>query len=174
MEAQKAMASLRYIDLGLTSAEQFWSKVVLPDHDQFKQSHTARDAVHAALSAWHLQDWVFLEQQPSSTNKSDKRAFQKKLIAACPELGWIRDYAETAKHRGLYRQGTAVSKVEPDSQVESVHPISIGELGSASLVIRGTSPVTMFLDNGTSHQFSDVLSRVIDYWRTHWFQNAKK
>jgi hypothetical protein len=137
---------------------------VLPDYDQFTKSHSARDAVHVALSAWHLHDWVFYEQPPS-TNKGD---FQNKLICACPELDWIRDYAEAAKHRGIYRHGE-VNKVEPDSQVESIHPISLGEFGSFSLAIRGTSPVTIVLDNGTSHQFSDVLSRVIDYWRTYWF-----
>lgn len=155
------MATLRYIDLGLNSAKQFWSEVVLPDYDQFTKSPTARDAVHVALSIWHLHDWVFHEQ-PSSTKKKD---FQNELISACPELGWIRDYAEAAKHRGLDRT-VEVNKVEPDSQVESIHPISLGEFGSFSLTIRGTSPVTMILDNGISHQFSDVLSRVIDYWQT--------
>jgi hypothetical protein len=158
------MATLRYIDLGINSAKQFWSEVVLPDYDQFTKSHTARDAIHVALSTWHLHDWVLCEQ-PSSTKKPD---FQNNLICACPELGWIRDYAETAKHRRLNRPGE-VKKVEPDSQVESIHPISLGEFGSLSVAIRGTSPVTMVLDNGISHQFSDVLSRVIDYWRTHWF-----
>jgi hypothetical protein len=154
------MATLRYIDLGINSARQFWSGVVLPDYDQFTKSQTARDAVHVALSTWHLHDWAFCEQ-PSSTKK-EKVDFQNKLICACPELGWIREYAEAAKHRGIYRSGE-VNKVEPDSQVESIHPLFLGEFGSISLAIRGTSPVTMVLDNGISHQFSDVLSRVIDY-----------
>jgi hypothetical protein len=164
MEAQMAMTSLRYIDLGLTSAKEFWSKVVLPDYDEFKQSHTARDAVHAALSAWHLSEWVFCEQPPS-TQKED---FRKDLIKACPELGLVRDYAETAKHRGLSRGNIKVSKVEPDSRVESVQHVHIGDFGSVSIAIRGTSAVTMFLDDGTSRQFSDVLSCVIDYWRTRF------
>jgi hypothetical protein len=72
------------MDLGLNSAKQFWSEVVLPDYDQFTKSHSARDAVHVALSAWHLHDWVFWEQLPSSTNKRD---FQNKLIP---------DYAQTS------------------------------------------------------------------------------
>jgi hypothetical protein len=157
------VATLRYIDLGLNSAKQFWNEVVLPDYDQFTKSQTARDAVHVALSAWHLHDWLLCERQ-SSTKKRD---FQNELICACPELSWIRDYAEAAKHRGINRPGE-VNKVEPDSQVESIHPISLGEFGSFSLAIRGTSPVMMVLDDGTSHQFSDVLSRVIDFWRTQF------
>ena len=146
------------IDIGINSAKEFWSEVVLPDCDQFRKSHTARDAVHAALTAWHLHDWVFLEQPLASC--TNKRDFQEKLIAACPELGWVREYAETAKHRRLSRQGLAVSKVEPDAQVERDFGL---------LKISGTSAVTMFLDDGTAHSFADVLSHVIDYWRTHWF-----
>jgi hypothetical protein len=146
------------LDIGINSAKVFWSEVVLPDYDQFRKSHTARDAVHAALTAWHLHDWV-LREQPSacSTNKSD---FQKKLIAACPELGWVRDYAETAKHRCLSRQGLAVNKVERDALVERDFGL---------FKISGTSAVTMFLDDGSARSFADVLSHVIDYWRTHWF-----
>ena len=159
------MVSLRYIDLGINSAAEFWSKIVLPDYEQFKQSHSARDAIHAALTAWHLHDWVWDEQLPP-VKKSE---FKEQLIRACPELGWIQDYAETAKHRGLSRQGVEVSKVEPSSDVESRHPISIGDFGGFSIAIRGISPVTMVLDSGVSHQFLDVLSRVIDYWRTNWF-----
>jgi hypothetical protein len=60
------MASLQYIDLvGWTSAKEFWTEVVLPDYEQFTDVGKTRDGVHAALTAWHLHDWVFLEQYPS-------------------------------------------------------------------------------------------------------------
>jgi hypothetical protein len=38
-----------------------------------------------------------------------------------------------------------------------------------SFVIAGKSPVTLLLNDGTTHQLCDVLRRVIDYWRTNWF-----
>jgi hypothetical protein len=160
------MASLQYIDLGWTSAKEFWSEVVLPDYEQFVDVGTMRDSVHAALTAWHLHDWVFLEQYPSGGTK-EKRVFQKKLIADCPELGWIRDFAETAKHRGLNRLDLKIEKVEPSHPVERTTPIMPG----FSLVVRGKSPVALvLLDDGTNHQLFDVLTRVIDYWRANWFQ----
>jgi hypothetical protein len=165
------MASLQYIDLvGWTSAKQFWTEVVLRDYEQFMDLGNTRDAVHAALTAWHLHDWLFLEQHPSG-GKKEKKIFQEKLIAACPELGWIRDYAETAKHRGLNRPDVKVQTVEPSRTVETTIPTPIGDFGSVSFIVRGKSPVAIvLLDDGTTHQLFDVLARVIDYWRANWFQ----
>ena|ERR1700730_5034940 len=164
------MPSLQYIDLiGWTSAKQFWTEVVLPDYEQFADVGNTRDGVHAALTAWHLHDWIFLEQYPSG-GKKEKKIFQEKLIAACPELGWIRDYAETAKHRGLTRLDLKVEKVEPSRPVETTIPIPT-DFGSFSLTVRGKSAVAIvLLDDGTTHMLFDVLARVIDYWRANWFE----
>jgi hypothetical protein len=160
------MPHLAYIDLGMTSAEEFWTRVVLPDFDEFAKTQSARHAHHAAVSAWHIHDWIFNEQ-PASTKKND---FQKLLIKACPELGWLRDYAETLKHRGLARPSITVKEVLPDYPFVQTVPMPIGELGaSVSIRVKGTSPVTMVLEDGTKHQVSDVLQRVIGYWQTIWF-----
>jgi hypothetical protein len=164
---RKSMATLRYIDIGVTSAAQFWREVVLPDYDQFAGSPTARDAVHAAVTAWHLHDWVWREQPNYANNRDLLRRFQNKLIANCPQIRLLWVSTEKAKHRDLYRPvevgNVGVRKVEPDSKVERDFGL---------FVIRGTSPVTIILDDGTSYQFADVLSGVIHFWRTHWFPSS--
>jgi hypothetical protein len=156
-----------YIDLGLSSAEEYWTRVVLPDFEEFMKSQSARHAAHAAVSAWHLHDWIF-DEQPAGTKKD---AFQKGLIKDCPELGWLRDYAESAKHRALSRRDIKVDKVLPDRPFMHTVPMPVGDLGTVSfeIAVKGTSPVTIVTEDGTSRQLSDVLRRVIDYWRTSWF-----
>jgi hypothetical protein len=127
------MTTLQYIDLGWTSAKQFWTEVVEPDYKRFADKGSTRDGVHAALTAWHLHDWVFLDQHPSGGTKEEKKRFQEKLIADCPELGWIREYAEGAKHRALKLPGRKVEKVKPSRRVETTIPILTDGLGSISL-----------------------------------------
>jgi hypothetical protein len=51
-----------YLDLGWTSAQQFWTEVVLPDYADFNKSQTAKAAIHAVLSVSHLYYWILSEQ----------------------------------------------------------------------------------------------------------------
>jgi hypothetical protein len=83
---------------------------------------------------------------------------------ACPALGWIKEYANTAKHR-RDRTSSMIKRVEQASQVEARTPIFSG----ASIVVRGLSPLTMYLNDGTSHDLSGVLKAAIEYWRDNYF-----
>jgi hypothetical protein len=165
------MVNLLRIDLGLSSAEEYWTQVVLPDFDEFTKSQSARDAIHSVSSAWHLHEWVFREQHPAGT-KDDLRQFQEDVFKDCPELGWLRDYAETVKHFALGRRNIEVKKVSPDHPISRAHPIETEYFRSISFVVAGKSPVTLLLNDGTTHQLCDVLRRVIEYWRTKWFPNS--
>jgi hypothetical protein len=68
----------------------------------------------------------------------------------CPELAWIRDVADAGKHCGLGRPTLEVR------EVVNTWPLN-------------TTPLTITLDDGRTHDFADVLSRVIEYWRTKHF-----
>jgi hypothetical protein len=152
------MVTLTYIDLGLSSAQEFWTQVVLPDFEEYESQPCGRHAIHAAGSAWHLLEWVFREQQPAGTNE-DLGQFRKDVINKdCPELGFLRDLAEAVKHRGLRPPGK-VKEVSPDKTVEhrSTTPTDIG---GVSFGVKGRSPGTIFLDDGTTRQLADVLRAV--------------
>jgi hypothetical protein len=159
-----------YIDLGLTSAEEFWTQVVLPDFDEYMKSQSARHAFHAAASAWHLHEWIF-DEQPKNTKLGEFR--KDKLFKHCAELRWLRDYVEAGKHRVLTRRKEEDIKVkegERDCPFVQTVPIPIGELGGmVSFTVKATSPATIFLKDGTPHPMPDVLTKVIDFWRREWF-----
>jgi hypothetical protein len=143
---------VRYVDFGFTSAEEFWTEVVLPAYECFKAEPTRGKAIMACFPAWHIQDWIWHQQHPGEDthNNNDYRQFQHQLYANCPELQWIRDVADAGKHRGLGRQSVEVREVK-------------------SAWALNATPLTMTLGDGTQHAFADVLDCVIQFWRAKYF-----
>jgi hypothetical protein len=144
--------AVQYVDFGFTSAREFWDEVVLPAYECFKAEPTRGKAIMACFPAWHIQGWIWHQQHPGedTRNNSDYQQFQQRLFANCPELQWIRDVADAGKHRGLGRQTVEVR------EVKGTWPLN-------------ATPLTMTLDDGTRHDFADVLERVIEFWRGNHF-----
>lgn len=77
--------------------------------------------------------------------------------------------AEAGKHRGLNRPDVTVKRVLP-SWIEvlgAFNTFAFNTMTFGGRVVAG--PLSIELDDGTTHSFSDVLSRVIDYWRDNYF-----
>ena len=151
------MSSVNYVDIGLNSVEEYWSHVVIPNLQAFRASPAPNSAYLAALSLWHLQDWVWHDQNPGL--HGERRAFEKfrkKLLKACPELGWLGDIANAGKHRGL-RLPAIVKGAAPDLMPKS------------NMTIGGTSGfmemVTLKLDDGSKQDVGATLQKAVDFWR---------
>jgi hypothetical protein len=146
--------AVQYVDFGFTSAREFWDEVVLPAYECFKAEPSRGKAIIASFPAWHIQDWIWHDQHPGEDthNSKDYRPFQEKLFLDCPELQWIRDVADAGKHRGLGRQKPKVEVRE----VKGTWP-------------HNATPLTITLDDGTQHDFADVLEHVIEFWRVKYF-----
>jgi hypothetical protein len=144
--------TVQYIDFGFTSAREFWDEVVLPAYECFKANPSRGSAIIASFPAWHIQDWIWHEKHlgEDTRNNANYTRFQDKLFNDCPELPWIRDVADAGKRRGL---GRSTLKVR---EVKNTWPLN-------------TTPLTIKLSDGTEHDFTDSLSRVIEYWRTEYF-----
>jgi hypothetical protein len=143
---------VQYVDFGFTSAREFWTEVVLLAYECFKAEPTRGKAIMTCFPACHILDWIWHQQHPGedTRNNNDYRVFQQQLFANCPELQWIRDVADAGKHRGLGRQSVEVR------EVKGTWPLN-------------ATPLTMTLDDGTQHHFSDVLECVIEFWRAKYF-----
>jgi hypothetical protein len=145
--------TVQYVDFGFTSAREYWAEVVLPAYECFKADPSRGKAIIASFPAWHIQDWIWHEQHPGEDTRNSNKEytqFQEKLFDDCPELTWIRDVADAGKHRGLGRSTLEVRKVI------NTWPLN-------------TTPSIIKLTDGAEHDFADVLSRVIEYWRTKHF-----
>ena len=64
----------------------------------FSKAPTRVNASKFAVAAWHVVDRLWHDR-----GKPPKDKFIANLKATCPELGLIRDWAETDKHRELDR-----------------------------------------------------------------------
>jgi hypothetical protein len=145
--------AVQYVDFGFTSAREYWDEVVLPAYERFQAEPSRGNAIPASLLAWHIQEWIWHDEHPGEDTRSkDYQPFQEKLFLDCPELQWIRDVADASKHRGLGRQKPKVEVRE----VKGTWP-------------HNATPFTMRLDDGTRHDFADVLQRVIEFWRAKYF-----
>ena len=137
---------VRYILGGFPTAKDFWEGVVLANYQRLSSDLSPASYFNAAQAAWHLKDWIWHEQHPGENTRSNKdhEAFEAKLFQDCPELAWIRDVADASKHCGLSRV------------------LTVRQLPNAN-------PICLELDDGTTYDLADVISRVINYWRTTYF-----
>jgi hypothetical protein len=144
--------TVQYVNFGFTSAKEYWDEVLLPAYERFNAEPSRGNAIMASLPAWHIQDWIWHQQHPGTDtrNSKDYTQFHDKLFDDCPELAWIRDVADAGKHCGLGRPTLEVR------EAVNTWPLN-------------TTPLTITLNDGTTQDFADVLSRVVEYWRTTYF-----
>jgi hypothetical protein len=146
--------TIRYVDFGFTSTREYWTEVAEPAYQRFLNDETRGNAIAACLLLWPLHDWLWHEQHPGEDTrkrKTDYDQFQQQFFNNCPELAWLRDVADAGKHRGLGRADVRVREV-------------------AKTWPSNTLPLKIILDDGSEHNITDVLRRIVEYFRTAHFQ----
>ncbi len=125
-------------------ALNFWNTHALPNYfEHCKYRADIRLAMNAALSAFHMADYVFAEYRISDPsklsgyiNKSDYRT--KVLCAACSEFELLQDVANAHKHLWLGPNPTPTQFTRSSTQaysdgsvifVDDVHsnPVDFGQ-----------------------------------------------
>jgi len=145
-------APVPHVDFGFTSATEFWDEVVLRAHSRFLGHQSRQHAIEAAWAAWHLHEWIWNDMYPGGkASGADYTAFRDGLLAACPELAWMRDVTDAAKHR------TGTGKLK--GAVSGAPGMEHAHVGT---------PLRIHVD-GEDCDFADALERVIDWWRLHHF-----
>jgi len=78
---------------GIENARDYWRLITRPDVEDWRISPSPRTAAHVIQSLWGLTEWIAHETgQPKES-----------LRAACPDLKYIYDIANSTKHRLLDR-----------------------------------------------------------------------
>jgi hypothetical protein len=150
-----------YVDIGLNSVEDYWGKLVVPDVTAFRTEPSAPSVFRAALSVWHLHDWVWHDRNPAVDSSGPAfTAYRAALLAACPELGWLRDITDAGKHRGLSRQ-PEVKGAEPQRV-----PFGITSSSRVSRIV-GQTVLKCFLvlNDGSIEDLDTVLRTAVAFWR---------
>ena len=142
-------------DIAYASAREFWDEIVLASAGRFKTDPTRAHAMAVAIYLSHFLDWVFHEKFPGEDTHGNPAyaAFKDMHHRACPELAWLQDLADIAKHRSLGRKCVSLKKVV-------VTPGSPPQISENLLELE--------LADGTRHRFAEVTARAIDYWRANF------
>lgn len=136
-----------YRDISYTSAHAFWDEIVAASAKRFKSDPTRAHAMAVAIYATQFIDWVFHEKHPREDTLGNPVyvAFKQRHHRACPELAWLADLSNVAKHRGLGRQ------------------VTLKRLDGSEA--RDRSAVVIELADGSHHPFDAVVTKIVDYWK---------
>ncbi len=140
----------------MSSPEDLLAKLRDEQADSRRDRASARHAMNAAFTAWHMSDWVWGSRIKSSTTFSPSPPvrsiddFRRHVVAACPELGAMQAIANGSKH--LQHGGPAVATT----------PGSFSNAFSSGFDVGPRLTITE--PDGTEHRFQDVLGTAVDYW----------
>lgn len=162
-----------YLVSDYTTAHQMWKEVGFPAYQRFVAAPSWPTAMDAAVHAWHIHEWVWHERHPNTDTKNDPEytKFKNRLYCKYPELQWISDLADAAKHCGLGKKLT-VQQMNP--AVEGSPVIFDGQPASfddASATF-GDIGLTLDLPNGNQRSVADALKVVIAVWEAHFVGTA--
>jgi hypothetical protein len=137
-----------------------WEVAEIERHDSF----TAYRAFNAAVTAWHLVDWVWRDlvgsgqRRPSDT----KDAFQRRCEAVCPELKLCGLIANASKHGGHDRRRSA----------GAMSTVLLADVVRAKAgAMRAGDPLATWTwrliirDGEQERTAADVFARTLPFWR---------
>ena len=149
----------------LSTAREFWDQVVRLDYQDFARAMTdLRCATHAALSLFHLHDWLYVQFESDKSRMFDcsskERLVEHLLSYEHADFGLIKDVANAHKHFKLDRGQPKIARA---SQV-SVRGTGWGEGRFGEGPWGGTPTVVVDLGNGQIRHFSAVARNVYEMW----------
>lgn len=151
---------MRKVDIGSQNARDHMNGHVATCYSRFLATKTRDNALEVMKAILDLTDWDFRDTYPGvDTRSPEHTAFVEVLIAACPELEWIRDGAEATKHGGqLSRASVKVRAIVGTGSQGMLY----GEFGPM-----GPPPCTLAFElvDGTQHSVPDALQKVMKFWR---------
>lgn len=135
-----------YVDVGYNATQEFWDEIVLASAGRFKTDPTRAHAMAVAIYVSHFLDWVFHEKYPGQDTRGNSAydAFKGAHHKACPELAWLQDLVDVARHRALGREGVTLVKRE----------------GSEG-------PLELELSDGARHRFDEIVASAIAHWKAN-------
>lgn len=162
-----------YVDFGYATAREMWEEVGLVAYQRFTGGQSRANAVEAAVHAWHIHEWAWHEANPGIDTQRNPayRAFRDNLFTTCPELAWVRDIADAAKHRGLGRPADVQRVNPPVAGKALLLGGKLWSVGGGKILMAGGVGLTIELTDGSRHAVADVLANVIAFWQ-EYFEKA--
>lgn len=161
----------------LNTAADYWLEIVVPDcNEYFANQESLRHALHAAISLFHMSDWVFhtheaavranftfKDRNGSSAPVSKSENFANALEQQCSYFGLIRGIANAAKHLKLTDVRPVPNAPRRVSDI-GVHPPAFSPKAFSSKVFSTRRRVMLAGVDGSDIEFDSILRDVYEMW----------
>ena len=143
----------------VTDSESFYGMLVEDFEEFLSEQHSARRALHCAISAYHLHEWMWADwlkhdkATQARLNVHDRNSFLSWICQHCIWFTWIRDLANGTKH--------SIRRLDFETHHVAATPLMPGPQGGGYLMI----------DNGERtepHRYmpvANLLEVVVRFWR---------
>ena len=167
------------------TASDFWAGMVEPDYREFESNQAdLRAAFHAAISLFHMHDWVwrthsvgvsaafaFRNKVGATVQVNDAQSFANALEQKCDDFGRIRGIANAAKHLELRSDGIRPVPNAPRHAADTTIQITGGgsgyDVGPGGYGVGTWSYAKgprVVLAGSPDLEFSDIAKAVYDMW----------
>jgi len=153
----------------INSARDFWDKIAKPDYEDFRDNTAdLRTAFHAAVSLFHVSDWVWKDNENKRHavfDVNDEYKLRDYIIdKECPDFELIRDVANSSKHFRLSppsakrppKKVPSATKITSQTTGFGVGPYGEGTFGGTLQVIVEVS--------GDMRPLSAIAKNVYEMW----------
>ena len=104
---------MKKINSGATSASDYFGVHVVLAYSRFQKISNLENAISLTHELWATAGWLWSDRHPGDDRRdrqSDAKAFDEDLFRRCPDLRFIRDLTEAAKHGGELSRASVVVK----------------------------------------------------------------
>ena len=154
-----------------TRPQEFWRDHVVPNYDEYrKHPKSIRHAMNAALSAFHMGDWVWNTYHDTDPQKvadmRSKLAYYSQLAnMGCPDFLVLKDIAEAHKYLELDRPTPYVRAVTSAGATGLGHIGAITRLGLTGTTTAALKLLVVEQQDGTKRAFEEVIESVMLMWK---------
>jgi hypothetical protein len=163
--------ALVHIEIGISDAKDYWSKIVIPAWNEFQKHPSAQTGMASASSLWHIHEWVWYDKYPevNTWHSDDYKDFCAKIITECPELDWLHVVTNIGKHRALTLPTSSDFSVTKQSEARGRG--GAGGYGVAAPMAYGSGKpqLRLHLRGGSAPWLEEVCERAVSWWKARYF-----
>ena len=154
----------------LTPPQEFWRDHVLPNCEEYrKHPNSMRHAMNAALSAFHMADWVWTtyhEADPQKVAGAQHTLDYCRHLAntGYPDFLVLKDIAEAHKHLELDRPTPYVRAVTSAGDTGLGSFGAVTRLGPFGGPMAAPKRLVVQQQDGRKRSFDEVIENVIQMW----------
>jgi hypothetical protein len=160
---------IKYVDFGINNAKSFFELIALPNVRMYEMAPTIQFGLNAAWTLWHLHEWHWHDNRRNENTRNSPvyGAFCQRLFEDCPELAYLRDISDAAKHCGTGRDSLSVKGLSELAGRGGAGGWGMpsGGYGVGGIGYGSSAPeCRVVFDDDSALWLRDIIQAAKDYW----------